>query len=94
MPGFQIRAAGPSSTMKRPASNHLDPLNHPPTKRVKHSIKHVQPLAQEIIAGAPDDEFFNQQLQQAVLLALTAAGFDAAQPAALTMFCSLTDECA
>ena len=94
MPGFQLRPAGPSSTMKRPAPNHLDVFDEPrPTKRVKHSIKYTQPHVEEILAGALDEEVFHQQLQQAVLLALSAAGFDAAEPAALHMFCSLADEC-
>jgi hypothetical protein len=82
--------------MKRPAPDAgLDgALRLPrPTKRVRHSTKHPQPQAQEVAAGPLDEALFRQQLQQGVLLALSAVGFDAADRDALQMFCSLADEC-
>jgi hypothetical protein len=81
--------------MKRQAESAF-PQDVPPLKRhrrVQHSIKYKQPYAAESVNGIQDEGAFQSQLFRAIGLALSAQGFDEAQPLALEAFRAEVEEC-
>jgi hypothetical protein len=94
MPGFLL--PDPSrSTMKRAAESIFFDEAHPPKRmrQVHHTIKHRQPFASESIAGVQNESVFQSQLLRAITLALSAQGYDEAQPLALEAFRAEVEEC-
>ena len=89
---------------KRPLDHHNEDQNGAVKRRkLQHCLRHKQVALAEPAAEVQDeerpsyqqpDDAIQQQFTRAILLTLSAVGFDSAKPSALEMFRSATEECA